>query len=989
MIKRNKKKGLEVLFSIFASLIFFSVNSWAENIEVTTAYQIGSLVIPEERWEEGNKEINLAKKLHPELPSLIYIYFKNESKEPISIKDIVWENLNLEKRFKDYSLIWWRLLPEALAPGKEGEISICLRKEIEKPTEFTIIFSDDSKHNCLVSPDAPPFRIQTINFGEDLRKIYLYIEGSVFSSPLPKKVYLDGEEITRKVHWLSNDYVKNLRVCIVNLSSPLKRGSLHTFRVTSDNEKVSCATTLRAFSKLAVFGTYGGDDFKRYAQNGLSAYNCFGIVGELGLNRANEFGIKCIMTVNEKEPPEGTIGHSSLYAYMLRDEPDCADYGADENRPMHFRLGTLAPSMVNASSLCFNKDQITPTMITINLTFTPGNYFVYGPIADLSNPDCYPITVGWSILKFLQHALIVKTATAPKPFTFTYQGCWERAGIPQDRWVSGKELREKGFETFVDKKKVRGFGRKIVPAEIRIEMLYAIAAGAKGLFSFIDDSEAGGDIVFYGTDVLPENWKEIGRTSRALTMVAPLIDIGHPFDWAKSSSEFVRTSTLLCGEKAALVVVVNENYTCNNIGFFQKPLKNVIVFPDLPWLRAAKVVKVEDKKFTPLEYKRNTKELIWHEEELKDGEIYLIVENPEVIETLRTKAETFFNKQIIALQKIEKEKEKMEEELRSQGIANRSFEEFEGEADDGKLDIFPGWNMGGFLKPEAVTNSQDGKYAIKLTQREKTPWYDAPDLKAITQICSDSSYAGRILRISFYCKGENIDSNGAVVFYDGTENAFWSDRKKEFPITSNWQKVEFIQTIFKESKGLMVALFPNIRESSSNIVYFDNVQIRDITEEVKQRKEEILSSISPDSMVIGTPICGYGQTDAELWNPKNEQYNAIEFWEREGTTELGIRWDIFIPEGKENTPYQFTWFGNLYGAPIIFQILDATGKIIEERNLGTMWPGAKEMRQEKNLVFPDSGSYIIKITIRPEQPVEHGGRVAKAAYLGPTKGKRL
>jgi len=633
-MKANKKRGLEVLISVFTFLVFFSINSWAGNVRIVAAYQIGSPVIPGEGWEEGNKEINLAKKLHPELPALVYIYFKNETKEPVSIKDIVWGNLNFEKRFGNYSLIWWRLLPGPLPPGKEGEITICLRRAIEKPTEFTVIFSDDTKHICLVNPDAPPFRIQTINFGEDLRKIYLYVESSVSSSPLPEKVYLDGKEIAGEVHWLSNDYVKNLRVCVVNLPSPLKRGSLHTFRVTSDNEEVSCAATLRAFSKLAVFGTYGGTDFKRYAENGLSAYNCFRTLGKLDLNRANEFGIKCV--ISSQDPPKDIIGHPSLYAYMTMDEPDCGDYSADKNRPMHFRLGTLAPSMVDATSLCFNKDPITPTMITIDLTFAPGNYFVYGPIADIANSDYYPIRNGWSILETLQHALVVKTATAPRPFTFTYQSHLERAGIPQGRYVGRKELEEKGFETFVNKEKTIGFGRKPEPEEIRIQMLYEIAAGAKGLFSYVDASGAGGELVFYGTDVFPENWEEIGRMSRTLTMVAPFIDVGHPFDWAKANNKFVRTSTLLCGEEVALVVVVNENYICNKTGFFQKPLKNVeIVFPDLPWLRASRVIKVEDKKFTPLEYKRNTKELIWQEEKLKDGEIYLVVGNPKVIETLK------------------------------------------------------------------------------------------------------------------------------------------------------------------------------------------------------------------------------------------------------------------------------------------------------------------------------------------------------------------
>lgn len=61
----------------------------------------------------------------------------------------------------------------------------------------------------------------------------------------------------------------------------------------------------------------------------------------------------------------------------------------------------------------------------MDLTFTPRNYFVYGPMPDIVNPDCYPIVIGWSVRAVRDKLSLAKRGSAPRFLTYTYQNMWE------------------------------------------------------------------------------------------------------------------------------------------------------------------------------------------------------------------------------------------------------------------------------------------------------------------------------------------------------------------------------------------------------------------------------------------------------------------------------------------------------------------------------------------------------------------------------------
>lgn len=573
-------------------------------------------------WQEGNDDINRAKSDHALAGATVYAYLRNPSPGPASVSALRWNGVPIDELLDARRAVWWRALPAEAPAGGFVEVALRLRKTLDAPGTLDVAFSTGAKETVEVAPDGPAFRIESTAFSPDRHKMFLYIEQYAQDAPLPETVLMDAPDTPARVRWLGKGYAGGLCVGVVELPEPLAEGALHTWVARGGGAAAGAA--LRTIARPAVFGTFGAADYARQAQNGLTSFYSFGALDTASLDAAHALGIRPAFYIGAGNPPEGTRGHPALYGYCLKDEPDCHDFSAGKDLPMGERIGTLAPAMVDEAARCFAADPATPVLLTLDLTFTPANYYVYGPIADITTPDCYPVTVGES-LEFLRDcATHAKRATAPRPFGFIYQGCWEEFGIPQGRYVGRAELLEKGFDAFTDPERVRGLGRPPVPAEIRIQIAYAVGCGARALWSFIDSSEAGGSLVFHGSTELPEVWAAIGDMSRALRRVEGELNLAHPIAWATTSCpEALWVRTLICGEDAALVVVVNEGYRCDKEGFFPEPAEDVaFTFPPLPWLKAGRVERITAGGVESIKAVDGPDGLVWRAEKLEDVALF-------------------------------------------------------------------------------------------------------------------------------------------------------------------------------------------------------------------------------------------------------------------------------------------------------------------------------------------------------------------------------
>ena len=570
---------------------------------------------------EGNAAINKAKAETKDLGAMVMLSLRHDGKKPLSVAEVRWNREGLAEHAAAYDLIWWRTQPDPMPPNREAILSLCLRQRLRAETKITVRLDDGQEATIVLRPEAPALHIEALTFEPSLHRAWIYAAIPAGDDPTSLTIHVDGKLMNADAcRWYPLPRGTGMILGRLTFPESLSRGSVHVFRLGDGREGDIAA--LRAFSRWSVFGTYGSADFERLAFNGLNGYNSFGKLQRPALDEAASLGIRCAIMTGPK-PPDTGADHAGLYAYVLTDEPDCKDYAA-KDRPMNRRIGAHAPQMLEFAAACRRKDPSTPTMLTLDLTFTPANYFVYGRIADVANPDCYPVTLGWPIRIVRNYLDTVRRACAPCPFVYTYQGSWEEyAKKSKRRYVGGAELRTKGWDAFRDPDKVRGFGRPPHPDEVAITMLYGLGCGAKGLFSYIDSSELSGTVMFHGSEDLPEIWDMVGRMSRRFRCVAPLLDISSPVSLASTRRKNIWVRTLLCGDQAALVIAVNENFSCDKHGFRVQATPEVSF--DLPLLSRAsswQISRVDDTTPTVLESRADHGVLTW-KDTLRTGALYL------------------------------------------------------------------------------------------------------------------------------------------------------------------------------------------------------------------------------------------------------------------------------------------------------------------------------------------------------------------------------
>ncbi len=574
---------------------------------------------------ESNAAVNAAKTQGKDLGCALQVVIRNDTATPAGLDGVAWERNGVAPGKPDYGLVWQRLQPDPLPAGREGLLTLCLRQRLVRDTRVTVRFRDGRKLVVPVPLASPPLRIEAVTFEVGLQRVYLYVSAPAGTRATDLRLYRNGSGVGTDRPWLTPAPVAGILIAAIDLPEVPARGSVQVFRLEGGESRVAAA--VRAFDRLSVFGTYGRGDFERIAFNGLSGYNSFGKLGKAALDQAWALGIRCAMMARAN-PPEDARGHPGVYAYVLTDEPDCRDYGV-KDRPMGKRIGAHAPEMLSFAGSCIEKDPVTPTMLTLNLTFTPINYFYYGQIADIANPDCYAITCGWPIQVVKNYLDTVREACAPRPFSYTYQGCWEEyAKKGKKNYVGADELRRTGWAAFRDPDRTRGLGRAPAPREVSMAMLYGIGCGAKGLFSYIDASEIVGTLMFHGTEDLPELWEVIGRTSRMLGRVGPLIEIGHPVEWAVADRPTLWVRTLLAGDRGAIIVALNEDGESAKEEFRQRSAEGVeFHLPKLSWLGDCDLVRVGDGAWQALNVRRGSDGLRWRDD-IMAGAVYIAAPRP-------------------------------------------------------------------------------------------------------------------------------------------------------------------------------------------------------------------------------------------------------------------------------------------------------------------------------------------------------------------------
>ncbi len=495
---------------------------------------------------------------------------QNTGDKPISAEKIQLED----------AVVWWRLRPDPLPAKSFGEILIRLRSQPKGVLKGKIDFDDSSSLPFTLSPFPLSISLETLAFAKDIRKIYLFLKAN--GNIKIKDVLLDGRSLLKRTRILG--FWHYIRPIIISLPQALPYGSFHYLRIdTNTGERIG--VVFRARDDFFPLGSYGYVTPEAYAKANCNLFASFGPLSVQQLDQLKSYGIMAISSLKGDAPPSDIISHPALWAYYLWDEPDVADYFL-ESLPHQLRVGGKAMEMVKRERNCYSADKNKLTFLTIDMTYKPANWFIYGRVADVSNTDPYALALGAEMRLVYEIAEIHRLASAPSLPMITYQAYFHSPiGKPSD-WK---------------------YPRMPSPEEVKIMMHYALAGGAKGLLCYIYCTERMENLISYGAEDYPEVWRAIGEVYSNLKLISSILSRSQPVDGVAMGPEGVFLRALVAYDGMVLVCI-NERGESKREGYIPHPIEEAEIKVRIPpWMKVRMVGEVADGRLKKLSYKIDRK----------------------------------------------------------------------------------------------------------------------------------------------------------------------------------------------------------------------------------------------------------------------------------------------------------------------------------------------------------------------------------------------
>ncbi|HOA74091.1 MAG TPA: hypothetical protein PLQ89_16125 [Phycisphaerae bacterium] len=531
--------------------------------------------------------VSLAKGVAPEGP---YKGVRGDEKYPSSLRFSKLPAEQIEKLTVAGTPVWWKVEPMIIPPGGLAEVTIRLRRQ-PQVDEMTIGVPVGGKtvEMKLRSSQRQP-RFYSISFSPELDAAYVYLRHPSGKGIAPTKLWLDGRDVTARSRIVADEKVDTVAATIV-LDRPVPRGSFHVFRADYADGTVAMAG-LGAWQLGFLYGMWGCDNGSGTPEdvgprflNDLHLHNinlhmshCPGAANEFmhseaGYAMLERLGIRRMLHwINDQHP---------AIFYFLTDEPDAADF-ASKMLPPEERLGSLAQWLVDRCHLFRRKDQAaTPLLLNIDNTYKPENWYMYAQLPDIPCADpyyqegvqsvwhCDPTNLGAYLKPTYVYAVgeIYQSAGAPNPMHLILHTC--------------------KFDFPPEETPYRG----PTPEEKRVEVYYALAAGAKQIsyWWYCQYDRYHG----VGHEDMKPLWTEIGLLGAEARTVGDLVAIGCPARVPVESSKMVWCRSLLAGGDTMILLVVNDNLASDRLGTVYKPRLNTRVKVSPPaWIKTADVFEV-------------------------------------------------------------------------------------------------------------------------------------------------------------------------------------------------------------------------------------------------------------------------------------------------------------------------------------------------------------------------------------------------------------
>ena len=501
------------------------------------------------------------RKAHPLYDKgTIHLYLKNLTNKEITIENIWLNNIPLENLPNDL-VLWWQVSPNPIPPFKLGDISIKLREFKSLPLQIKIKTSNGQLIEKDIPTSPPLIKVTSVSLNEALDRVYLYIENSGNKVLNINKVFLNGEDVSESLLTPWRQLAKRNKDClIIKPKEKLKQGEYVTVKVETEEGEVAEAT-VRVFSFFPI-SSWDGDTREQ-------------------LN-FDPSPFLLPYSENPAKLDENMRTQPPYMVYCLADNPAGDDLrnASESNKevPQELFIGSSGMKISTYREECYHYDHLHPTAICLRDSGKFFAYFVYGELTDaLIIHPCENVFYLHRPIRDGYLTALAKLASEPRPL-----------------YVLPEAFRAVG--------RCGASPRYPTPEELRLILYYEIAEGAKGVLYYKQSGPEG-----YGANPLLE--KEIGRLNGELRRLKDFLRIGEPIPLVDSSNTQVEAYSLLCGDKAIVLILINHEYNSNFVSgskpFTYKAQKNFALTVRIPsWLKVNQVYEVaEGGNIVPLRYR--------------------------------------------------------------------------------------------------------------------------------------------------------------------------------------------------------------------------------------------------------------------------------------------------------------------------------------------------------------------------------------------------
>ena len=590
-------------------------------------------------WTDENGEKVLYARPDMPLGGHLFATFRNSTGHPLEVKDVLLEGVSLaegvapEHKPKNHpddkypsSLqfsrlpkeqidklvaagepVWWKAEPMVVPPGGYGHVTIRLRRDPKVETlTVSVPGLPESDGRIAVSVKTKQPRFFSINFTPEFDAAYAYLRHPSGRGIAPRQILVDGRDVTSRCTIVADEAVDTVPV-IIKPASPFKQGTWYLFQAVYPDGSAA-RVSIGAWQPGLVYGMWGyskvgrtEDENRKFFLEDMRVHNIntlmYSIPGEVreflrtkeGQEYSKKTGIR-IMT--------NWVGDAVNPPFLfLTDEPDAGDYVSTMLDP-YKRIGSLAQWLINRANMFRREDPGTPVLLNVDNTFKPENWYTYAQLVDLPCADPYYQEGVQSLLKsdptnwgpYLKPTYvygvgtIYQSAGAPKPMHLILHTCrFDMKDFPY---------------------------RGPTPEEKRIEVYYSLAAGAKAL-SFWWYTPFGEYYGCGGSDKdMRALWKEIGLVGAEIRSAESAITRSCPAAVPVSGPRMLWIRSLVVGDDALALLVVNDNFASDRLGTIYRPVSKAKVKMHLPsWLTPRDVFEITSQGTRDVNWRANAGEL--------------------------------------------------------------------------------------------------------------------------------------------------------------------------------------------------------------------------------------------------------------------------------------------------------------------------------------------------------------------------------------------